>query len=383
MKAQLFAILVLLGALMTAPAAESADVKSLVQMISLPKAPQQCPSGVSAIDWKNKRDETWTNLRSAAHEQLVALGEAAVEPVFELTATGTEPSVRISALTILSEMESANAKSAISEHTDALIAMLDEKNPGINYLAAKILGQIGATRATPQLVKLAQNEEEILRLVCADSLGQIGDPKAADALLKLTNDEVKSIRLHAIRALGRLGIALIPQQRDLPKDILSELVVKLREGDKNEQNAAVTAVQEIAGYEITADGRWLIAHKPEQREPLIKELEEWWESAKDKRDFVIANDPEMTFRVNMMVDQKQAMPVRLTAIRQIARSSDKRAVDYLILVLTDADRQIRTASSAVASRLSGVRLEYVPSESEGVWMNKVNEFRRRWAEIRR
>ncbi|MFH1730450.1 MAG: HEAT repeat domain-containing protein [Planctomycetota bacterium] len=354
---------------------EAADVGELIKIIETPKTPAERHPHISAHEWKEK-DAGWARLRASARQELTDIGAPAVGPLVDLIKRTNDDSVKIMALTALGLMKNP---ADLVPTGDLMVELLDEKNPGLRYLAAKTLGVMKLKRAAPKLNGLLADKEDVVRMIAADALGEIDDYESAAPLLKLVdygkggedNAEKKSVRLHVLAALGNLGPAL---------KVVPKLIEKLESDDLNEREVAVEAVEQLLGYEITADGRWLIAHEEAKRVPVIKDFADWWaKTLKDKR-FRIARKPDLTLRVNILRQQWQLRKIRLKALEVIGEIGDKAAVNYLILAMYTEDKILRTAVAKVAMALSGIKIEYLPTDTEEQWNSKVESFRQKWRE---
>jgi len=245
------------------------DVSGWIDTIEQTKA----PAGT-------KDEEGWARDRTDARTALVRAGAAAVRPLVALIQRSKQDFVRISALTALAEIEPPRAlRSAVPLMT----GLLKDKNPGIRYLAAQVLGQ--ARHAPAALLELVDDKQVTVRLAAADAIANAGelDPKAAAvALLKLADlqpaddasDEVqtqcKTVRLHAIAALARPGVVL---------GVVPKLIEKLESKDVNEREAAVAAIEELLGYNLKSSLQWDIQHTAKGRKPIIEKFRTWWEAA--------------------------------------------------------------------------------------------------------
>jgi len=355
---------------------EAADVGELITIIETPKTPAERHPRIGAHEWKEK-DAAWARLRARAQQELTGIGAPAVGPLVDLIKRTKDNSFKIMALTALSLMKSP---AGLAPAGDLMAELLDEKNPGFRYLAAKTLGVMKLKKAAPKLTGLLADKEDVIRMIAADALGEIGDHKSAAPLLKLVdygkgdddNTEKKSVRLHVLAALGKLGPAL---------KVVPTLIKKLESDDLNEREVAVEAVERLLGYDIRADGRWLIAHEEAKRAPVIEDFADWWaKTLKDKR-FRIARRPELTVRVNILRQKWQLRKIRLKALEIIGEIGDKAAVKYLILAMYTRDKILRAAVAKVAQKLSGIRIEHLPGDTDDVWNSKVEAFRQRWREI--
>ncbi len=352
-----------------APCGQSADVDELIWAIETPKPPAERPTGplggIGVRDWEKKRHEAWSRLRVKAREELTNAGGKAVQPLLELINRTQDDSVKIVALTALSLMGPGNLPPARA----VMVTLLSDDNPAVRYLAAKTLGVMKSRQALSELYKLAKDDEETVRLITADALGQIGDSKSANVLVALLADDKKAVRLHAIGALGKLGFS---------PGVVRELINKLRSEDINECHASAEAIKGLVYYDLAADPQWHIARTAEKRKPIINKLESWWDKTLGRRTFHIPDSPELTLRVNMMLQKWQTKAVRLRAVERIREVSGTKAVDYLILAFPEKDKDIRKAVAAAATELSGISIKYRPTDTEAEWIDKIQDFTRRW-----
>jgi hypothetical protein len=95
------------------------------------------------------------------------------------------------------------------EATDALLAYLDDKDPGIAVAAAKGLGDAAALAGVAPLCKQLQHPDRLRRHWAVLGLGRIGGPDAAKALVALLVEEEKRkdrlVRKAAAQLLQEIG----------------------------------------------------------------------------------------------------------------------------------------------------------------------------------
>lgn len=361
----------------------AADVDTLIKAVAQPDAPPEKPGGITDRDWSTRPDEAWANYRAEAVKELTRRGAEAVQPLLDLIASTDRDSVRIAALTALNMMKNADD---LRPAGPSLIGLLDNKNNGVRYLAVKTLGVMKYDDAGPHIQRLIQDDEPALRMITADALGQIGRPDGAGPLVSMMADEDKDIRLHAIDALGQLGVALASRPNaDDPLDVINKLVGTLRGDDVNERNAAVQAISNLLGYDLVADGRWIIAHLPKDREPIIEEFEAWWKKTRDGGKYAVPDALELTLRINIGANAggNQPTAIRVRSIERIAAMRDKRAVNYLIVIMRSPDTDVRKAAVKAASDISGIKVSYNPAYSEVEWLDRVDRFKLQWEDAQR
>jgi HEAT repeat protein len=90
---------------------------------------------------------------------------------------------------------------------DSLVEKLSESNWTIRYHAALILGEIGNSRAVPELIRLYHRESDSLEVIGAiiKSFGLMGTSEAVSLLKEHIEDPSREIRYETYRALGRIG----------------------------------------------------------------------------------------------------------------------------------------------------------------------------------
>jgi len=363
--AVLVALLVAAGVAAGPSSRASGSIPVWIRLIATPKTPEEPQGGHSKETWEKKKDEIWAQMRLNAQKGLTAAGSRAVPELLGLIKQTKDSSVKIVALTALSTMRDP---ADLREAGPAMVSLLPDENPGIRYLAIKTLGVMRFPAAAPHLHKLAKDEQAVVRLRVADALGGIGDFSSADTLLDLLADKEKSVRLHAMDALGVLGAAL---------KVVPRLAARLESEDINERDSAAEAIKELLGYDIAADGRWLIARKAEQRAPIIKAFNDWWNETVKKIDIVIKDEPELSFRLSTALDKKQMMPVRLRSLQIIKKVNKKKAARHLIELMYERNDKIRQAVAETATALTGIRIRYRPNLTEPEWITLVDIFRRR------
>jgi len=122
-------------------------------------------------------------VRNAAEEALLKIGEPAVEP---------------------------------------LIRVLEHERWGVRRAAAYVLGYIGDGRAVEPLIKALKDEDEDVRYSAACALGEIGDRRAVEPLIEALSDEdeYEHVRMAAAEALALIGDrrAVEPMVRALESD---------------------------------------------------------------------------------------------------------------------------------------------------------------------
>jgi HEAT repeats len=92
--------------------------------------------------------------------------------------------------------------------SDALRVGLEPKRPApVRQVAAELLGRLGATESTDELIRMAGHDPDLqTRMAAAGALGRLGLPRAIEPLIELLSpDEPRALREVAATALGSLG----------------------------------------------------------------------------------------------------------------------------------------------------------------------------------
>jgi hypothetical protein len=97
--------------------------------------------------------------------------------------------------------------SGAADAVETLVGYVDnDKNPNLQKVVFKALGEIGDDRATQPLADQLLMENDIVRSYAARSLGLLGDTRAIEPLAEtLANDENDSVRASAAWALRQIG----------------------------------------------------------------------------------------------------------------------------------------------------------------------------------
>ena len=99
-------------------------------------------------------------------------------------------------------------KKQVKKTFEELINDLQTSNSEkVRYNAARILGEMGDSKAVEPLIDVLKNDKNgSVRLYAARALGELGDSKATVHLIEsLREDRNVDVRVRAARALGRLG----------------------------------------------------------------------------------------------------------------------------------------------------------------------------------
>ena len=107
-------------------------------------------------------------------------------------------------MAILVNSKKKQAKKSFQELINDLMTSGSEK---VRYNAARILGEMGDSKAVEPLIDVLKNDKNgSVRLYAARALGELGDINATNPLIEsLREDRNVDVRVRAARALGRLG----------------------------------------------------------------------------------------------------------------------------------------------------------------------------------
>jgi HEAT repeat protein len=139
-----------------------------------------------------------TRLRMA--DNLERLGPLAIGPLLS-TLKGGQPQARMLAARVLGNLRAADARPELRE------AMLDERLTDVRAQATLALGKIADPDDVPALLMAAEDQAWPVRAQEANALGMIGDASTIPTLRRLALDEEWWVRLNACRALANMGPA--------------------------------------------------------------------------------------------------------------------------------------------------------------------------------
>lgn len=99
--------------------------------------------------------------------------------------------------------------SSVDTELEILFNDLQDQDPEKRRNAARVLGNIGTSKATSFLIQVLDDENWSVRVEAANALGRIGDAQAVTPLLRsLQNSKSSSVRRSIVRALGAIGIVM-------------------------------------------------------------------------------------------------------------------------------------------------------------------------------
>ncbi len=140
-----------------------------------------------------------TRLRMA--ENLERIGPLATGPLVEALESG-DPRAQVLAARILGNLRAAKASPFLCRALSSADTLTD-----VRAQAALALGKIGNPEDVPALQKATEDEDWPVRAQVANALGMIGDLSTIPTLKRLSVDEEWWVRLNASRALANFGPA--------------------------------------------------------------------------------------------------------------------------------------------------------------------------------
>jgi HEAT repeat protein len=189
----------------------------------------------------------------------------------------------------------------VKKSFDELLTDLRTSNSEkVRYNAARILGEMGDSKAVEPLIDVLKHDKNgSVRLYAARALGELGDSAATIHLIEsLREDRNVDVRVRAARALGRLGGAIVveplveslndenPQVRintiealmDYETDEAISLIKNmLFDKDEEVQRNAVIAMYNVTGEsilkEILEKKEYSLACKEEAQNILDEEFD--------------------------------------------------------------------------------------------------------------
>jgi len=166
-------------------------------------------------------DSDW-RVRKTAVEAIVAIGGASiVDRLIRALSAQDNAGMRNSAIEALIQIGGLAV--------DALLPVLGSSDPDVRKFVVDILGDIGDTRAVPELIKRLDDVDGNIRVASAEALGKIRDPRAVDALVAcLSRSDQSWLDYAAAEALGEIGEgrALGPLLAMLSRNSLREPIIK-------------------------------------------------------------------------------------------------------------------------------------------------------------
>lgn len=198
--------------------------KTVVRMLAQADVRIVVPLLVKSLSSGHKGIQN-VRLQNAAIECLTLIGPPAI-PALTAALRDPDKDVRISA---------ANALGIIRHHDacDALIAALQDSHVNVRYAAVEALSKIPSQKSVIPLTHILESAEEWLKLPAISALGYIGDYRATPYLIKVAQQPL--YLQTAIEALGHIG-----DERGIPC-----IIEALSSNDKEIRKTAVFAMERM------------------------------------------------------------------------------------------------------------------------------------------
>jgi len=221
----------------------------------------------------------------------------------------------------------------------ALIASLHDRETNVRAYSAISLGRIGDTTAVPHLVPLLSDHETFVRSLTAEALGMMRNTQGVVPLIARLKDGSKDVRSTAAKSLGEIGDARA----------ITPLLQSWRESNRPieptdiEARVAIAALGEIGNASFTVVVSLLGHEDPSVRSLAVDALG------------TIGDRRAVDYILPLVSDSS----VRGSAVSAFGELRDPRAVDALILTLQDEDDWVRTWSAQSLGQI-GDRRAVVP-----------------------
>ena len=189
--------------------------------------------------------------------------------------------------------------------------------------AARLLGQSRDPRAVDALLPDLQDPDWRVRRNAAQALGALRDRRAVDPLLLALRDRVMTVRQRAVVALGR-----IKDLRALPA--LLEIAVQ----QKRESYDAINALRKFGKKALPEIAARFERTGNQQLMMLLLEMK--YEGA---------------FDLILQMMESQESSTRLTAIRELGKLGDKRAIPHLMNELRETDPLLQSEAVRALGKL--------------------------------
>ena len=232
---------------------------------------------------------------------------------------------------------SVNNRKKQNEKTfdELLHDLLNSNSEKVRYNAARVLGELGDSRAVEPLIDVLKNDKNgSVRLYAARALGELGDAGATIPLIEsLREDRNVDVRVRAARALGRLG----------GEEVVEPLVEALSDENSQVCITATDALIEIGPIAVIELIKSLKHEKVNVRCDATRALGE------------LADTNAVEPIIEMLTDEW--VNVRIYAVTSLGKLGDSRSVPALIDVLknTKENELVRAGAAAALGVLRDQR----------------------------
>src|SRR5689334_2823882 len=214
--------------------------------------------------------------------------------------------------------------------TDIPVEILIEQLHGEDWMArcdaARLLGQSRDPRAVDALLPDLIDSDWRVRRNAAQALGALRDQRAVEPLIQSLKDRTMTVRQRAIVALGR-----IKDLRALPA--LLEILLENRH-ESYDANKAIHKFGKKAIPEIAK-----VFERTNSQQLMLLLIEMNYEGA---------------FELVLKLGESDEPSARLTAIREMGKLGDRRAIPYLIPRLSSNDPAIQGEAIQALGKLRAI-----------------------------
>jgi HEAT repeat protein len=324
---------------------EDSDVREIalraLARIADPRAVEPLIAALSSAD-------TWLTARIA--DILTRHGEAAVDPLMALLTGSPHPPARAWAANVLGEVGAQRA-------FPALVRALNDGNDEVRGKAATALGRLGDRRAIHHLLEhLLTDPAPFVRVRIACTLGQFGGPEVIDRLVHALRDPAWWVRMRSVEALEQIG----PEAE-------GPLLVALDDADGTIRGRAAAALERLGVAEslvrmiVTGENSaeasdMLVRLSTGGARELLVELMR--HSSPAVREAVITavrrgRRGDLTTEVMHSAAHDPEPSLRAAALETLRSNRADQAVPMAIGALSDTDPQVRTAAARLLGELGG------------------------------
>ncbi|MGE5373637.1 MAG: HEAT repeat domain-containing protein [Bacteroidota bacterium] len=267
--------------------------------------------------------------RDKAAQELIRLGDDAVEPLIEALQT-KDTSLLPYYQQILARIPGA---------TPLLVKLLKSAHPVIRGRVAEVFILSRDRSAVPALLDAVQGEYFTVRSRSALALGKIGDPKAVQPLLALLKDPEDEVRIAACLALGQFRNPSTFD--DIATVLLDDPKIEVRQAAAralgNTQNPGALPYL----MEALCDSFW------------------WYEREAGTGDLLLAIEMMGKVAVEPLIRalQDREGTVRKFAAILLGKLGDPRAIEPLSMSLYDMHHEVRKASAESLAMFGGRSIE--------------------------
>jgi HEAT repeat protein len=296
--------------------------------------------------WRDGLNDGDPLIRAMSMMALAPLKEVKLYDVARaaLVDQNAEPLVRYAAVTVL--QVSGGAAS-----TRAFIAAANTTDPTLRRLLSEALGSMTDEKSPAEIYAALRNADPNVRIVMARALGRLKHASAADRLSEPLRDKVLEVRAAALESVAER------------KEKNAEAILHREAQGSNEESAAV-AIGLLPAFPSEATTALLIKlaghHKPGLAIPALEALGE-----------IHAADAFPVFEKAL---KSKDWPVRVAAIRGLARLRQKETIDLLIDRIDKEEGRMLAEIVDVLRGLTGRPYGYAPGAWKEWWTGAKDAF---------